>query len=191
MVALKIKITIVKNLIYLLFFVGFGIKAQEISLKKDTEIILGDTIKFDEIVYYKINTSFNTFRFRYKKKYSPKKKLIHEIVSGDVPKSIRDTLFVEDLEKLNFHKEKLEIYQIQKIAEIYSRGSRNYDVACVKNFRDILVFKKKNTIIGVSKICFDCSWETTLFNEYRYYNLIDITYFEELEKLLNSKLNSD
>ena len=68
MVALKIKITIVKNLIYLLFFVGFGIKAQEISLKKDTEIILGDTIKFDEIVYYKINTSFNTFRFRYKKK---------------------------------------------------------------------------------------------------------------------------
>lgn len=182
-----------KNLIYLLFFIGFGIKAQEIPFKKDTEIVLGknNKIKFDEIVYYKTNKSFNTFRFKYKKKDAPKKKLIDEIVFGGSPKSISDTLFVKDLEKLNFHKEKLDVTRYQKIAEIYSRGSSNYDVACVTTFRDILVFKKQNKIIGVSKICFDCSWEQTFFNDKSYYNLIDITYFEELENLLNSKPNSN
>ncbi len=181
-----------KNLIYYLFFVSLGIKAQEIPLNKDTEIVLGnDTIKFDEIVYYKINKSVNTHRLRYKKNHSAKKKLIYEVVFGDAPNSISDTLFVKDLEKLNFHKEKLEITQYQKIAEIYTRGSKRYDVACVTTFRDILVFKKNSRIIGLSKICFDCGWETTIFNGNQYYNLINYTYFEELEKLLNSKVNSD
>ncbi|TDX87215.1 hypothetical protein [Epilithonimonas xixisoli] len=98
---------------------------------------------------------------------------------------------MKDLEKLNFHKEKLEVAKYPKIVEIYTRGSAHYDTSCVKTFRDILVFKKNNKIVGVSKICFDCGWETTFFNEHTYYNLIDITYFEELEILLNSKANSD
>ena len=137
-----------------------------------------------------MNRSFNTHRIKSGNK-SAKKKLIYEIVRGTIPNNLNDTLFVKNLEKLNFHKEKLEISQIQKIDEIYSRGSGNYGVACVKTFRDILVFKRKNTIIGVSKICFDCSWEKTFFNEHWYSNLIDITYFEELENLLNSKSNSN
>ena len=157
------------------------------SLKKDTEIALDVAIKFDEIVYYKTNNSFNAYHLKFKKNHSDKKKLIYDIVKGTTPKSISDTLFVKDLEKLNFHKEKLEVAQYQKIAEIYSRGSAHYDTSCVKNFQDILVFKKNNTIIGISKICFDCGWETTFFNEHHYYNLIDITYFEELENLLKSK----
>ncbi|TDX87214.1 hypothetical protein [Epilithonimonas xixisoli] len=61
-----------KNLIYFLFFVGFGIKAQEIPLKKEIKIILADTIKFDEVVYYKTNKSFNADNLKLKKNYSPK-----------------------------------------------------------------------------------------------------------------------
>ena len=180
-----------KNLFYLLFFVGFGIKAQEIPFKKDTEIVLDVAIKFDEIVYYKTNKSFNADNLKFKKNHSSKKKLIYEIVKGGIPKSISDTLFVKNLESLNYHKEKLEVVQYQKIAEIYTRSSAHYDTSCVKTFRDILVFKNNNKIVGISKICFDCGWETTFFNQKRYYNLIDITYFEELENLLNSKPNSN
>ncbi|MBP6576210.1 MAG: hypothetical protein KA232_03235 [Chryseobacterium sp.] len=180
-----------KNLFFLLFFLGIGIKAQEISFKKDSEIVLDVTIKFDEIVYYKTNKSFNAYKLKYKKNHSTKKKLIYDIVKGSTPKSISDNLFVKDLEKLNFHKEKLEAAQYQKIVDIYTRGSAHYDTSCVKTFRDILVFKNKNKIVGISKICFDCGWETTFFNEHHYYNLIDITYFEELENLLNSKPNSN
>lgn len=181
-----------RNLLYLLFFVSFGINAQEIPLKKEIEIVLGDdTFKFDEIVYYKINKSFNASNLKFKKNHSPKKKLIYEIVKGSAPKSITDTFFMNDLEKLSFHKEKLNIAQYPKIVEIYTRGSRRYDTSCVKTFRDILVFKKNNNIVGMSKICFDCGWETTFFNEQKYSNLIDITYFEELENLLNSKVNSN
>ena len=31
-----------------------------------------------------------------------------------------------------------------------------YAVACIPVFRDILVFKKKNKVIGLAKICFKC-----------------------------------
>lgn len=181
-----------RNLIYILFFVGCGAvkPLEEAPVKQNTEIILGnDTIKFDEIVYYKINKSFDAFRFSHKKKYSPKEKLIDKIVTGDAPKSISDTLFVKDLENLNYHKEKLGVAQYPKIVEIYTRGSAHYDTSCVKTFRDILIFKKNNKIIGVSKICFDCGWEETFFNQNRYYNLIDISFFEELQNILNSKVN--
>lgn len=177
-----------KNLFYLLFFAGFGIKAQEVSFKKNGEIILRkDTVRFDEIIHYKMNKSFSGDNLRFKKHLSARKKIIYGIVKADVPRTVSDTLFVKDLEKLNFHKERLEIAQYPKIAEIYSRGSGNYETACVKTFRDILVFKKNNKIVGISKICFDCGWESTFFNEKRFNNLIDITYFEELENLLNSK----
>ena len=190
MVVLKIKSNGEKPNLSSIFYWLWN-KSAGNSIKKRTEIILADTIKFDEIVYYKINKSFNTFRFKYKKKHSPKEKLIDEILNGGTPRTVSDTLFVKDLEKLNFHKQKLDVAQYPKIVEIYKRGSRRYDTSCVKTFRDILVFKKNNKIVGMSKICFDCGWETTFFNEHRYSNLIDITYFEELENLLNSKANSN
>lgn len=183
-----------RNLFYILFLISCGLaKSQgKAPLKQNTEIVLGkETVKFDEIVYYKINKSFNTYNLKYKKDYSPKKKLVYEIVKGNTPRTMSDTLFVKNLERLNYYKENLTIPQYQKIAEIYSRGSGNYDTSCGKTFRDILVFKKNNKIIGVSKICFDCGWETTVFNENRYYNLIDIAFFEELENILNSKINSN
>ena len=104
------------------------------------------------------------------------------------PSVIKEKVSADEAKEI---KEKLEAAQYQKIVDIYTRGSAHYDTSCVKTFRDILVFKNKNKIVGISKICFDCGWETTFFNEHHYYNLIDITYFEELENLLNSKPNSN
>lgn len=173
--------------IFLYFaLISCGVQQSKVPLKKETKFALGqDTVKFDEINYYKLDKYFDEF---YLKNYhkSPKRKIIYNIVYGDTPKTVSDTLFVKDLEKYHFHQAHLEISKYQKIAEIYANGSIKYDVTCKVTFRDILVFKKNNKIVGISKICFGCDWETTFFNENRYYNLVSIDKFKELENLLNS-----
>lgn len=97
-----------RNLLYLLLFVGSGISAQENSLKKDYEIVLDkkNTIKFDEIVYYKMNRSFNTHRIKNGNK-SAKKKLIYEIVRGTIPNNLNDTAVCEKLRKTKFSQRKI------------------------------------------------------------------------------------
>ena len=179
-----------KYLFFLLIsiFVSSQVNKPENSLKNETIINLGnsDTIKFDEIVYYKINQPYKKYNLKRNSK-SSKRKLKYEIIYGSIPRTVEDTLFVKDLEKYNYHKIDLNNSNFKKIAKLYESGSRKYDVTCKLIFRDILVFKKSNKIVGISKICFGCGWETTYFNEHFYNNLIPIDKFVEFENLLNSK----
>ena len=173
--------------IFLCFaLIGCGVQKSNVLLKKETNFALGENeiVKFDEINYYKFDKSFDEFYLINHHK-SSKRKAIYDIVYGNTPKTVLDTLFVKDLEKYHYHKKHLENSKYQKIAEIYANGSRQYDVTCKVTFRDILVFKKNNKIVGISKICFGCGWETTFFNQKRYYNLVSIDKFDELENILN------
>lgn len=175
--------------LFLLFIlISCGVQKSEISFKKETKFSLGEKqiVKFDEINYYKLDKSFDEFYLINHHK-SKKRKLLYDIVYGEAPRTVSDTLFVKDLEKNHYHKVKLNPSNYQKIAKIYTYGSRRYDVTCKLIFRDILVFKKDNKIVGISKICFGCGWETTYFNELFYNNLIPIDKFVEFENLLNSK----
>ena len=162
------------------------IQQSKVPLKKETNFALGENeiVKFDEIYYYKIDKSFDEFYLSNHHK-SKKRKAIYDIVYGNTPRTVSDTLFVKDLEKYHYDKVVLDASKYQKIAKIYAYGSIKYDVACKVIFRDILVFKKNNKIVGISKICFGCGWETTFFNQKSYYNLISMNKFDELENLLN------
>lgn len=73
------------------------------------------------------------------------------------------------------------------MAEIYECGSAKFDVACKQTYRDILIFKKNNKNVGISKICFSCGWETTFFNKHFYSNLISLYDINELENTLKRK----
>ena len=176
-----------KFIFYILCFalIGCGVQQSKVLFKKETKFALGqDTVKFDEINYYKLDKYFDEFYLINHHK-SPKRNAIYDIVYGNMPRNVSDTLFVKDLEKYHYHQTHLETSRYQEISKIYAYGSKRYDVACKVTFRDILVFKNKNRIVGISKICFGCEWETTFFNENRYYNLVSIDKFDELENLLN------
>ena len=49
-----------------------------------------------------------------------------------------------------------------KINEIYKNDISFEDSKCIPIYRDILVFKKNDSIVAISKICFDCEMQYTL-----------------------------
>ncbi len=49
-----------------------------------------------------------------------------------------------------------------KINEIHKNDISFEDSKCIPIYRDILVFKKNDSIVAISKICFDCEMQYTL-----------------------------
>lgn len=81
-----------------------------------------------------------------------------DIIINKIPKNINDTEFIKSLEKIGFEKSIIKPHNFKKINEIFIEKTVNeiLEYACVAVYRDILVFKKKEKIVGIAKICFDC-----------------------------------
>jgi len=82
-----------------------------------------------------------------------------EIIYGSKPDNITDTLFIQDLEKYGFTSMNI-THKHHSINELF-KDRRGLFIsisrfACVHIFRDILVLKKDNKIVGVVKVCFEC-----------------------------------
>ena len=76
----------------------------------------------------------------------------------NLPKKLTDTSLVYELEKLNFRKEIVKKPKLDLIREIFSTEFCNsmQQNACIPEYRDIYIFKKRNRIVGIAKICFEC-----------------------------------
>lgn len=62
--------------------------------------------------------------------------------------------------------------------------SSSLEAFCIPIYRDILIFKKNNSVVGISKVCFDCNMNYTLGSktDVEIYN--NSNDYEKLEKLL-------
>ncbi len=115
---------------------------------------------FDNIEHYYINISED-------KVYNPdsvqnkteKQKRRLDILTNSRPLEVLDTLAFSNLERLNFKKNKIEREKFSEIKNIFSNRKHELPeyLACAPIFRDILIFKNQNKIIGVTKICFTCN----------------------------------
>ncbi|MDN5479000.1 MAG: hypothetical protein L0G39_18910 [Chryseobacterium sp.] len=81
-----------------------------------------------------------------------------DVITDKIPKNINDTDFIKSLEKIGFKKTVIISHKFKKINEIFVEKtvSENIEYACAPVYRDILIFKKKEKIIGMAKMCFDC-----------------------------------
>ena len=59
--------------------------------------------------------------------------------------------------------------------------------ACDAFYRAILIFKKKDKVVGVSKICFDCGLNWTIGSERNVMLFGQEGDYEKLEKLLQKQ----
>ncbi|WP_276135142.1 hypothetical protein [Polluticoccus soli] len=80
----------------------------------------------------------------------------NRVILGDIPLSMNDLSFVNKLEKIGYRRTEIDESKFPEIDKIFGRGEQDATTSCIYVYRDILVFKKKDKVVGVVKICFDC-----------------------------------
>lgn len=80
------------------------------------------------------------------------------IILGDIPKSISDLEFIDYLSKIGYKKTQIDKSKFESIDKIFveKTTTENIATACIYVYRDILIFKKDNKVIGTVKVCFGC-----------------------------------
>ena len=111
---------------------------------------------YDEIIHYKTYTDEKDL-FENKNK-TELDSLKERVIMWGVPKSIRDTFFLSQLENIGYNKTIVPKAKFEEIDQIFrEKQARNgTSFACIHYYRDILIFKKKSKTIGMAKICFSC-----------------------------------
>jgi hypothetical protein len=113
---------------------------------------------FDKVEHYKSNLTFE------QEKYLRRTDTVgFKILMEKYPKEINDSIFYRKLIQ-NYSEMKVEPNLNSTISEIYSEkyGGEGLAFACDPFYRDILIFKKRNKIVGVSKVCFECGENWTI-----------------------------
>lgn len=80
------------------------------------------------------------------------------VVLMDIPIVVPGPSFAESLEQIGYVKKKLDAAKFAAIDSIFMEKPVEEIVAtaCIYVYRDILIFKKADTIVGVAKVCFEC-----------------------------------
>jgi hypothetical protein len=107
---------------------------------------------FDTIEYYSLK---NDSLIDYKKKEDS---LAIKIFNEDFPNELNNIDFYKVLNGQKFSKHTINNDDVSILDAIFKKrfSFSGTASACVPNYRDILILKKKDSIIGVAKICLEC-----------------------------------
>jgi|SRR5688572_9430095 len=116
--------------------------------------------QFDKIEHYYLDIEENKiWDIENKKSKTNKEKRQIELLVQDTPDKLSDSSVLKAIDKFDFVRKEIPTSKFGQINEIFSqRNHREVEaMSCVAIYRDILVFKKDNEIIGTAKICFSCN----------------------------------
>lgn len=111
---------------------------------------------FDSIDYYSADKKYySKFHNRLTEKSDTN---YIKIIEGDLPKKLDDSLFYSELNSAKFINSKVSQSDIKSFKELFNDDTFTdvYTTACIPDYRNILILKKSNKIIGVLKICYGC-----------------------------------
>jgi len=116
--------------------------------------------EYDEITYYHCNCEESKIEGELfgNQKSTERDSLKIGIITGDIPKDISDLSFIEKLEQIGYTKHTVDKSNFADIDSIFieKQDGERIATACMYIYRDILIFKKQNRVIGTAKICFAC-----------------------------------
>ena len=138
---------------------------------------------FDQIEYYKSHLSFE------EQKHLRRNDTIgFKVLMKRYPEKLIDHTFFKKLSQ-NYTLENIEPKLNDSISGIYSEkySGEGLFPACDPFYRDILIFKKENKIVGISKICFECGLHWTIGSKRNVLLFGQKGDFEKLEKMLSKK----
>ena len=116
--------------------------------------------EFDQLEhYYSPVSDFDTsiWKLIEKETLSAKEKRLMELLTQQKPASFSDTSMLKGIEDLGFQKRILPSKQFQAINEVFCerKHENNNALTAIGMYKDILVFKRQNQIIGFAKVSFE------------------------------------
>jgi len=143
---------------------------------------------YDQVEYYYTPIEKDSlFDIKMKQDKSRKEQALLQILTGNVPVSIKDTLFINNMEILKFKKVILDPKLYSKLTHLFSFREANQSVTPDPNaaYKDVLIFKKDNKIIGMAKVSFEGSKHQMIGERYNDSKFGQSGEYKELEKILN------
>ena len=129
-------------------------------LNNSTDIKIGEKFfDYDEIEYYSTNIDEEKIgKLLDNQTKSEIDSIKMGVILDDIPNSISDLSFIENLERIGYKKSKVDKSKFNDIDKIFVEKSVKEITAtlCIYVYRDILIFKKEGKVVGTAKICFDC-----------------------------------
>lgn len=142
---------------------------------------------FDKVEYYHPTLSKKEFHnIIMNPNKTREEQALLQILTGDVPVSIKDTMFIKNMEILNFKKDIIDSKMHSKISHLFSlrEASQVVNPTCKSDYKDILIFREKNIIVGMAKISFDCQRHQMIGERYNDSKFGQSGEYIELEKIL-------
>ena len=148
---------------------------------------------FDKIDYYNIDVKDDDLYSILLKdiKSEKEEQFLNIITSHGIPASLRDSTFLNYIEKVGYSKIEISDKKNKEINEVFKlkKHKNGYTAACVAIFRDVMVFRKKSKIIGIAKICFGCRQYHIIGTDLDDGNFGQSGDFEKLNNILDAVKN--
>jgi hypothetical protein len=142
------------------FLLNFLMRRESFNILKDlSSNRCVPYFNFDQIDYYYSDIDFDEIKYPSDADtMSIVEKLVYDILLGDFLSFLSDTIHISELENIKFNFSVLDSNDFQRLNKIFcERKSVEFsELACIRIYRDILVFKKDKEIVGTAKICFSC-----------------------------------
>lgn len=142
---------------------------------------------FDKVEYYHPTiTKEELHSIIMKPNKTREEQALLQIVTGDIPVSIKDTMFIKNMEILNFKKDTIDTKMNLKISHLFSlrEATESKPKTCNTEFSNILIFRRNNHIIGMAKIDFNCMKHQMIGERYNDSKFGLSGEYKELEKIL-------
>ncbi len=176
-----------KRIALLLIAVAFASCQQE---KKDAAAGEQPFFVFDKVVHYHKDVTKTGLDSLYDKEEKTRNDLgLIQIVSGNVPTSPRDTLFVNNMDILEFSKHEVDASKNAELSKIFSQKTSDLEADkndCKPLYTDVLIFREKGKIVGVAKLDFECKRQQMVGMRYPPQTFGKNGEYEELKKLLSN-----
>lgn len=151
-----------RNLAFVFLIAVCGCMNNTVSKKTDktkNETICKPYFDFDKVEYYFLDideVKIGEIEEKTRKTEKERKQL--ELLIKNTPDKLSDTIYLKDLEEIDFVMHEIASNNFDILNKIFCERKHKELVAmkCEAVYRDILVFKKDNEIIGTAKICFGC-----------------------------------
>jgi hypothetical protein len=142
---------------------------------------------FDKIEHYHTDMARKDLQaIELKEDKTREEQALLQILTGNIPVSIKDTLFIKNMEILGFDKDTIDSGLNPRISHLFSLREISGPVAanCSAGFRDVLIFRKNGRIVGMAKISFECLRHQMIGERYNDSGFGQSGEYKELEKLL-------
>lgn len=142
---------------------------------------------FDQVIHYSVPVSKSELDSIIGKSEKSRKELgLLQIVTGNIPVSTQDSLFISNMDILGFEKQVIDPKKYEALEKLFSKREPTQPIqpSCKTGYTDILVFRKKGKFMGSVKLNFECQRHQMVGQRYNDADFGQSGEYDELKKMI-------